>query len=484
MENVGKQIGSGAFFIACAKYSGVIINLIVTAVLARILSPNDFGIVALTTVFVSFFDLMGNMGMGPAIIQNKQLNNDDLGSIFNFIGLASLLLAVICFISATPISNYYSNDVLVPIMRILSIQLFFIILNVVPYSLLLKEKRFKYISLSTLICQFVFGAIAIIAAYWGVGIYSLLIAPVMTSVIMFALCYHKSRSLYGRYLIRSIRGSSISKVLSFSVFQFLFNVVNYFTRNLDKLLLGKKFSMSDLGYYEKSYRLMTLPISNISSVLSPTIQPVLSDYQNDKLKLRSYVSSIIKILAYVGAVLTPLCFFASSEIILIVFGDQWMPSIPIFQILSLSIFAQVVDSASGSILQSANAPKVLFFSGIICAVINVASIVIGIFVFESLVWMSALLDIAFVVNLIIDLFFIFRVALRSSFLSAFSIFKHPFIIVSIESISLFLISKIGINNIWISFLLKGFVIISEAFIYGLYFKLFSIDKVYSLISRK
>ena len=93
-------------------------------------------------------------------------------------------------------------------------------------------------------------------------------------------------------------------------------------------------SMSDLGYYEKSYRLMMLPLQNITQVITPVMHPIFSDFQNDKAKLATSYERIIRILSFIGLPLSVLLFFTAEEVTLIIFGDQWMPSVPVFRILS------------------------------------------------------------------------------------------------------------------------------------------------------
>lgn len=484
MKSVGKEIAKGTIYNALARYASVVVNLIVTAILARILTPDDFGAVALTTVFIMFFDLLGNMGFGPAIIQNKTLNNRDLASIFNLTIIIAFTFALICFFVANPIAKYYSNGQLVLIMRILSLQILFTIMNVVPYSLILKSRNFKFISISSVSCHIFYGITAVIAAFCGMGIYSLLISPIFSITTLFVIYSVKSRKDNGTYFYPCLSFVSIKKVLSFSIYQFLFNLVNYFSRNLDKILVGSRFSMSDLGYYEKSYRLMTLPISNISSVLSPTIQPVLSQYQNEKEKLANYVSSIVMILSFVGCALTPLLFFTSREIILITFGGQWEPAIPVFQILSLSVFMQVIDSVSGGIFQSANAPRLLFISGLICAIINILSIIVGVYVLKSLIGLAILLDIAFALNLIVDLYFIFIVVLELDLSNIIHIFKHSCSIAVIISVILYLISMVHIANIVICLIINTAVAMIIALIYGQSRHLFDIRKVKSIVKLR
>ena len=93
---------------------------------------------------------------------------------------------------------------------------------------------------------------------------------------------------------------SIHEIFSYSAYQFMFNVINYFSRNLDKLLIGKYMSMNSLGYYEKSYRLMMLPLQNITHVISPVMHPVFSNFQDDPLKLALSYEKVIRILAFIG----------------------------------------------------------------------------------------------------------------------------------------------------------------------------------------
>lgn len=476
--SVAKDIGKGTIYNALAKYTGIIVNLVVTGVLARILSPDEFGVVALTTVFIVFFDLLGNMGLGPAIIQNKTLDNKDLASIFNLSVILAIILGLICIFTSPVVAHMYEgNEELSKIMKILSVQVFFTIINVVPYSLLLKHKKFGIIALCSVCCQILFGTVAIISAFASFGVYSLLIAPIGTSFSLFLVYSILTSKNYGSYYFIVLKFKSIKKVLSFSFYQFLFNVVNYFSRNLDKILIGNRFSMSDLGYYEKSYRLMQLPISNVSSVLTPTIQPVLSQYQDDRTQLSKYTVSILRILAYIGCILTPLLYISAKEIILIIFGEKWIPAVPIFQILSLSVFAQLTDSASGSLLQASNSPKLLFLSGLICAVINISAILVGVFLYHSLSAMSWILDIAFILNLIIDLYFIFCISLKKNLKIVLHIFKHPFIVAIILISTLWPLSQIPSNNIYVRVIIFSVVSIIEGFVYAQLIGLLDIRKL-------
>lgn len=443
MNEIRKSIFRGSLYFASAKYVSVLFNIIVVSVLARVLTPSDFGLVAITSVFISFFDILANMGFGPAIIQNKTLRESDLSDLYTLFLYLSIVLALAFFMLAAPISYFYSDVVLVNIVRLLSIQVFFISLNVLPYALLLKAKKFKLLSVVNICNTVVLGVLSILLALFGFGIYSLLVMPIGGSILLCIVCRVSIKEKIFFVVFPKIE--PLYKILSFSMYQFSFNIVNYFSRNLDKILIGKVLDMSVLGFYEKSYRLMMMPISNLTSVIAPTIQPILSEYQNDKrVQIESYYS-ISKLLLCCGAVLTPFLFFSSEYLILIFFGDQWGGAIPIFRILSLSVIFQIIDSLTGSILQSANSIKYLFVSGLICAIVNVLMLIVGLLVFKDIIVTSILIDISFFVNFLISIYYINLKAFNSGICQYLKLLIFPMVLIGIISVLLYFTSFLNLS---------------------------------------
>lgn len=379
-DSIKKQMVFGIFFTAIAKYSNLFISLIVTAILARILSPEEFGIVAIATVIIVFFNMLTEIGIGPAIIQNKELTKEDLSNIFSFTLWFGFILTFIFIILAKPISGYYNNPMLERISYFLSIAIFFNSSQIVPNALIYKDKEFKFIAIRSFSIQFIAGIIAVISVFLGFGIYALLINPILSSILLFIISYMK-KPIKFRFFFKF---KSLNKILSFSIYQFFFNLINYFSRNLDKLIIGRYLNMNALGYYEKSYRLMMLPLQTITQVVSPVMHPVFSEFQNDYKKLSDSYLKIVKLLAYVGFPLSVLLFFISKELVLLIFGMQWTKSVLSFQILSLSVGFQVILSTSGSIFQAANSTKTLFLSGLLSTILNVLAIVVGVFWFKSI----------------------------------------------------------------------------------------------------
>lgn len=380
MASIKQQMLSGVFYTAIARYSGIIISLIVMAILARLLSPDDFGIVAIATVFINFFSIFTNIGISSAIVQNKELSLQDINNIYMFTIWIGVILSVLFFLSASFIADYYKDNRLLPICQLLSVNLFFSSAGTVPNTLFFRDKNFKFIAWRTLIIQISVGILAIMAAWSGAGLYTLLIQPILSS----ALIYFISLKKYPQKFLCTWGINSLKKIWAYSMYQFLFSIMSYFIRNLDKMLIGKYIGMAPLGYYEKSYRLMSLPIQNITYVITPVLHPILSDYQKEEERLASINERMVRLLAFIGFPISILLFFCGRELILSVFGSQWSPSILAFQILSLSVGLQIIMSSSGSFFQSSNDTRGLFICGIFTAFVTCTGFLVCILFFRTL----------------------------------------------------------------------------------------------------
>lgn len=437
MTSTKKELLSGIFYSGISKYSGIIISLIVAGVLARLIAPEEFGIVAIATVIISFFGFFSDLGIAPAIIQNKELTKQDLNKIFSFTVWTGIGVSILFYFFSFPISWFYKSHSVLTICQLLSLNLFFAAISIVPNALLYKKKQFKFIAIRSLTIQITGGTIAVSAALLGAGIYALIINPIFSSLFLFIISYRKEP----QKILPSMGLDAVKKIFSFSCYQFMFNVINYFSRNLDKLLIGKYMTMTDLGYYEKSYRLMMLPLQNITQVISPVMHPVFSNFQNNLQKLSSSYERVIHLLALIGFPLSVFLYFNAYEITIIIFGDKWIPSVPIFQILSLSVGFQLVLSTSGSIFQAANDTKSLFICGVISTILNVAGILIGVFILQTLESIAWCICITFATNFFICYLWMYQKTLNRNIFFLFKEIRSSIVLTFIEIIVLYPIYK-------------------------------------------
>ncbi len=464
-NNIKQQLFSGVFYTAMAKYIGIIISLVVAGILARLLSPNDFGTVAIATVIISFFAIFTDMGISPAVVQDKTLTEDDLANIYSFTFWTGIAIALLFFIASWPISIYYDSPILRTLCQLLSVNLFFASANIIPGALFYKNKEFKFIAIRSFLIQIMGGTGAVIAALSGAGLYALLINPILSSILIYIISFRR----YPQRLRMTWGLQSLRKIFSYSAYQFLFNVICYFSRNLDKLLIGKHMGMSDLGYYEKSYRLMMLPLQNITQVITPVMHPIFSDLQNDKGKLATSYERIIRFLAFIGLPISVLLFFTAEEITLIIFGSQWLPSVPVFRILTLSVGIQIILSSSGSIFQAAGDTRSLFVCGLFSSVLNVAGILLGIFHFGTLTAVASCIVVTFTINFIQCYWQMYRVTFRQSAWPFIRQLISPLVISILIALALIPMQyALEGMNIFVTIIAKGIV---SFIIFGIYIQM-------------
>lgn len=455
MTSLKREMASGVFWIAVAKYSGLVISLFITAILARNVSPSAFGTITIVSVILAFLDIFINMGIGPAIVQFKNLTQRQLNSLFMLGAAIGVLLALLMFFSAPVIATYYNDPELTKIVKVLCVCLIFNALNIVPSNLMLKEKRFRTIALRTLFFQIFCGVLAVAAALKGFGIYALLITPILSVIGVFAVNFYN----YPQKFTFDIDREAIKIVSKFSAFQFLFTFSNFFSRNLDKLIIGKYFSMADLGYYDKSYRLMQLPLQNISFVISPVLHPILSSLQNDKDQLSEKNKHLTVLLSNFSFPLGILLFFCAPEIIKIIYGSKWDAAIPIFKILALSLPLQMILSTTGSIFQAAGQTDHLFYAGIINTCCTVAGFFIAALCFRTIDSMAWAWDITLLINFCNSYFIMNKFTFKKSFTRYLTALFPQIANTGIVAAVVFAVFKfIPVENLFLSLIIKSFII--------------------------
>ena len=451
----------GVIYTALSKYSGLLISLIISAILARLLTPNDFGVVAIATVLITFFRIFSDLGFGPAIVQFKNLSKVDISNIYSFTVYLGLALAIIFYLLSYSISAIYKNEQLINVCKLLSISVLFSTLNIVPNALLMKAKNFRFVAIRTVTIQILVGIISIITAFYGWGVYALLLSSILSSIFIYIANYRKSPVKFN--ITTDIE--SIKKVASYSVYQFLFSLQNFFTRNLDKLLIGKFFGMNLLGYYEKSYRLMLLPVQNITDVITPVMHPVFSDIQNDSQRQMKGFLHVTRLLGLIGFPLSAFLFFASKELVLIVFGPQWESSIPVFKILSFTVGLQMMGSTHGSIFQASNNTKALFYIGLINTIINLTGLLIGIYFGGTIESVATMMLVTFIIGLW-NYNVMFKIIFHSSSLPFYKSMILPLILAGIIFTALFFVSPLIDNmNLFSTLLIKASISASLFFGY-------------------
>ncbi|MBW7897485.1 Teichuronic acid biosynthesis protein TuaB [Candidatus Brocadiaceae bacterium B188] len=345
----------------------------ITAILARLLSPNDFGLLGMTVVFTNFINIFCEMGVSGALIQRQDLDERHYSSVFWLNIMAGIVLTFITIAISPYIAKFYSEPKLKPILMLISINFFITSFTIVQKTILSKDMDFKKIAVIDIVAVIISGVVGIYFAYLGYGvwslIYRLLALTSISMILLWALSTWKPKFIFSM--------DAIKDIFSFSANLMGFNVINYIARNIDNLLIGKFLGSEPLGYYTLAYRLMLYPIQNISGVIGKVMFPAFSRIQNDLEKVRTTYLKMIKAISLVTFPLMFGLFAVAPEFVNVLFGEKWQPTVMLIRILCICGIFQSVGTTVGNIILSQGRAGLQFQMQLVGTILVTIFIVVG-----------------------------------------------------------------------------------------------------------
>lgn len=434
---------------ASSRYLSIAINFVISAILARIIPPEEFGLMAVVTVFTTFFTILSDMGLSTAVIQNKTLNEADVKNIYSFSVYMSIALMLIFFIASNLIGSFYSNGELVIIGRWLSISVLFSSMNMVPNGVLYRDKRFGNLAVRNVVICIISAILALVIAFNGGGVYTLVAQSIISAVLTFAWSVIQTRVRF----LPKFEFSSIKKIAGYAGYQYAFSILNYFARNLDNLLAGRFIGTTDLAYYNRAYGLMLYPVNNITGVISQVMHPVLADYQNDKEYIYSQYIKVLKVLMAISIFIETICIFSSTEIMILIYGSMWEGAVYSFKILSIAIITQMVTGTTGSVFQALGETKLLFISGAINIFITVVGIIIGIVAGDGIEILALFVALSYISHFFISYYAMMKYAFKRSYIKFLCEFKGEFLTIIVMGLAGVILPKLEMAY-WASLAIK------------------------------
>lgn len=452
----------GMIYTSIGVYSNFLLQLVVSMVLSRLLTPKDYGVVAIMQIFIIFFALVIEAGMGPAIIQNNKLTKQDTRVLFNYSALFAIVMAALFGGLGLLLSSIYGNPIYKTLTWVQSISVLMNGLNIVPTAILNKGKQFKLVNFSAVFGNIIAAMVGITMAFLGAGVYSLIASTIVSSTINFIL----NKFFANLKFISTWSLGPLKVIWNFSKNQFGANFVNYLSRNTDNILIGKFMGASQLANYNKAYNLVLLPNQLFQGVISPVLQPVLANYQDDEPYIRKNYLRIIHILALLGIPISVFFCMSAKQIIFFMYGSQWESAIAPFSILSSSIWLQMLLSSSGAIFQARNKSKLFFTVATGSAIIIVASIILGV-ILGGIVNVSISLAIGIGVNFLWSTSQLIKKCLDGSYFEYGRELISPLILGLIIFTALELIKYVKISNNFFDLVINigVFVIIYVGYIF-------------------
>lgn len=305
------------------------ITFIIGIILARLLTPKEFGLIGMITIFISISESFINSGFSQAVIRKKNCTETDLSTVFYFNLIAGILLLGILMLAAPLISSFFSEPKLISLIRVLSFVLIIDALTMIQRTILTKRIDFKLQTKVSVISNLFAGAVGISMAYTGFGVWSLVARTLsqrgMNSFLLWIWNRWRPMLVFSK--------KSFSELFAFGSKLFVSGLIDTIYSNIYNLIIGKYFSAQELGFYTRADQFRNLPSKNLNSIISRVSYPVLSEMQDNPVKLKAGYKKLIKSTMFITFILMAGMAAVAEPMVISLIGEKWRPSIVYLQLL-------------------------------------------------------------------------------------------------------------------------------------------------------
>jgi PST family polysaccharide transporter len=363
----------GGLLTFTSQGTGVLLTAIMTVVTARLLTPADFGLVAMVTAITGLGQAFADLGLSEATIQRKEISHEQVSALF-WINVAIGLGLMLVMIGLAPVlAWFYRQPRLKDITFVLSLTFLIGGLRVQHNALIQRQMRFAAMAIRDVATYVVAVTIVIAMALRGAGYWALVAYPLTYNSTAVALTWMMVRWIPG--LPR--RGAKVGSLVAFGGNVAGSYVVNYLNRSTDHVLLGWYWGASPLGLYSRAYNLLLRPVSQLNAPLSTIMVPALSRLQNDPERFARYYLRTANLIMWIATPIFGFLFVAAEPVILLVLGHQWRAAAPVFRFLCIAALALLLSSPTNWLLVCRGQSGRLLKLVLILTPIFVGSYVVG-----------------------------------------------------------------------------------------------------------
>lgn len=338
-----KTTVSGLFWNGTQNFALQAIHLLVSMVLARLLMPADFGLIALIAVFISVSDTISAGGFQATIIMRPNLKDIDYSTAFVYNFSVAVFFYLLMFFLAPVIANFYDEPKVVQIIRVQGLVNILHAGYFVQNGILQRNMRFKFLAQRNILATTISGAVAIALAYFGFGVWALVSQAITRAVVINVYLWIKS---VWRFSFR-FSWASFRKNFAFGSRMMLSTLVGVLFNNVNNLIIGKYYSKADLGFYYQAKRLESVPIQSATAILTKTSTPMIAKHQNNLSELHKVYLRLLKMASLAIVPMAVLLFVVGPDLILALFSAKWQKSISIFRIIIVAGLFQPFITING-----------------------------------------------------------------------------------------------------------------------------------------
>lgn len=397
-NNLTSKTMSGIVWKFAERIGYQLVTAIVSIVLARILMPEDYGIIAIVTIFITLCDVFISNGFGNALIQKVNADEVDFSSVFYISLLFSFVLYILLFFVAPLIAEFYNNTLITIVLRIMGLRLPIAAVYSVQQAYVTRKMQFRKFFVATLIGTLISGGVGIGMAYGRLGIWALvgqnMSNMLVNMIVLFFVVKWKPKLIFS---FRKVKG-----LLSYGWKLMVSGLLDTGYNELRGLVIGKFYTSSDLAYYDQGKKYPSLIASNLNSSMNSVLLSAMSKRQDDREKVKQATRKSIRLSAYL---LMP-CMIGlacvAEQFVHVILTDKWLPAVPFIQIMCVVYAFYPIHTANLTAIQAMGRSDLFLLLEVIKKVVGIAGLIIS--MWFGVIWIAATLMITTVISSFINAF--------------------------------------------------------------------------------
>lgn len=355
-DNLKSKTVVGVIWSAFQKGGDAFLGFVSSIILARLLTPADYGLIGMLAIFIAVSQTFIDGGLGSALIQKKRPTKEDYSTFFIWNFLFSVGCYLILFFCAPLIARFYKQEILCSVLRVYGVVLIINAISLVQVNQLRKQLNFKKIASITLSVSIISLSICIYLAWKGYGVWALVVQALVGSTLKTIIFWISTK--WRPILVFSKQ--SFKELWNFGGFILMSNLINTFCDNIHGLLIGRLYNPTTMGYFSKARHTEEMGSGLISQVINQVAYPVLAEAQNDKAYLIRMLKKFIGVLAYVTIPLLLLLVLLAKPVFVLLYSDRWLQSVPYFQVLCFAGIAICLQGINLNAIAAIGKSKIMF----------------------------------------------------------------------------------------------------------------------------
>lgn len=447
MDSSKQKVAGGLFWSYGERIMAQLVSLIVSIVLARLLDPENYGVISIVMIFITLCDAIVTGGFGNSIVQKKDADELDVNTMLICSVATSFFLYVILFLAAPFIADFYQMEIIRPILRVLGLRLLISGVNSIQRAWIQKRMLFKRFFISTSFGTIISAVVGISMAYMGAGAWAL-VGQYLTNSFIDTVVLFITNDWRPKLQFSFDRAK---QMLSYGWKVLLTTVVYTVEGDLRSLIVGKQFGSADLAYYDQGKKFPNLLVSNINTSISNVMFPVLSKNQDNRERMKAICRRSIKTSTYLLAPLLLGLIAVSNEFVRVILSDKWLPCVPFLQILTLVYLVRPLTTTDQQAIMSTGRSDLTLRIMIAVNGTDVILLLIAVFAMKSVIMIAVGALLTEVVSMALFMKYV-KKCIGYTYLEQLSDIAPSLLLAISMGVIVYLVGKINVNVIIVLFL--------------------------------